>query len=271
MRAYAGVEADSHVRDGRSRTRIRWMRSQAPIMFRPTSEPLPPYLDRWGAGPPSVASVRLAAGAAGPLGGDHLLTDIRVGEGATLMVRAVSASLLLPGPHGEESSSEVAITVAAGGTLAWMPGRQIAAEGCRHASVTRIDLEPGARLYMREELLLGREGELPGSLRQRLRVTHDGDALYDQELAVGAGTGAWQSSAVTGGRRALGAVLVVDPARSNIAAFTTAVSEEFPDTAVMRLGDYASVVAAAAPDTIELSRRLTAAFAQFAKRAAAAG
>lgn len=257
MRAYAGVAADSLAdEDGVPRTRISWMRSQAPLMFRSTREPLPAALDRWRADARSVASVRLAAGAAGPLGGDQLRIDIRVGKGATLMVAAVSATLLLPGPHGLESSSEVTITVAAGGSLVWLPGRQIAAEGCRHASVTRIELEPGARLFAREELLLGREGELPGSLRQRLRVTLGGDALYDQEVAVGAGVAGWQSSAVTGGRRALGSVLLVEP---DVATFATAVSEDFPDTAVMKLSDQAMLIASAAADSIALDRRLAAA------------
>ncbi|MHA6694284.1 urease accessory protein UreD [Homoserinimonas sp. A520] len=243
--------------DGLLRTRISWMRSQAPLMFRQTREPFPDVVARWGADARSVASVRLAAGAAGPLGGDQLRIDVRVGGGAMLMVRAVSATLLLPGPHGLESSSEVTIRVAATGTLVWMPGRQIAAEGCRHASVTRIELEPGARLFAREELLLGREAELPGALRQRLRVTLGGVALYDQEVAVGAGAPGWQSSVVTGGRRALGSVLIVDPAHDE--APTTTVSEQFPDTAVMRLAEEAVLVASAAPDAIELDRRLSAA------------
>lgn len=263
MRAHARVEADSLVDgDGLLRTRISWMRSQAPLMLRPTRETLPSCLSRWNTDAHAVASVRLAAGAAGPLGGDQLRIDIRVGERATLIVNAVAATLLLPGPHGSESSSQVNISVASGGTLVWLPGRQIAAEGCRHASVTGVNLESGARLYAREELMLGREGEVPGSLRQRLRVTNDGDPVYDQEVVVG--VAGWQSSAVTGGRRALGSIMLVDPVAENIDVFTTSVSDEFPDTAVMRLGEQSVLLASAAADSIALERQLTAAFAQFA-------
>lgn len=267
MRAHAGVEADSVAdEDGLPRTRISWMRSQAPLMFRTTREKLPPYLSCWTTDALSIASVRLAAGAAGPLGGDQLRISIRVSELATLMVSAVAATLLLPGPHGNESSSVTDISVASGGTLVWLPGRQIAAEGCRHKSVARIDLQPGARLYVREEVLLGREGELPGSLSQRLRVTCGGDPVYDQEISVGAP--GWQSSAVTGGRRALGSIIVVDPVAGNIDAFTTSVSDELPDTAVMQLGKRAALLASAAVDSIALGRQLTAAFSHFPLSAA---
>lgn len=272
MRAHAGVEATSlPEKDGCPRTRISWLRSQAPLVFRTTREALPWHLAHWEADQPSAACVRLAAGAAGPLGGDQLQIDIRVGSGATLMASAVSATLLLPGPHGQESKSEVNITVATGGALVWLPGRQIAAAGCRHASVTRIDLEPGARLFTREEVLLGREGELPGGLRQRLRITHDGDPLYDQEVAVGAGAPGWSSSAVTGGRRSLGSIIVVDRVLEDIAAFTTAGADDLEDTAIMHLKEQAVVVASAAPDAIVLSRRLAAALAHLAPPSIVAG
>jgi urease accessory protein len=77
--------------------------------------------------------------------------------------------------------------------------------------VTRVTLGRGARLLLREELLLGRHGELPGSVRQRVRVCLAGEPLYDQELAVGPGACGWPGPAITGGRRAVGSLLLVEP------------------------------------------------------------
>jgi urease accessory protein len=153
--------------------------------------------------------VALVAGAAGPIGGDHLRLDVEVGPGAALAVGAVAATVALPGSHGEMSSSQVNVTVAEHGTLVWMPGTLIAARGCHHESVTTIRLEPHSRLLLREELMLGRHGESPGSLQQRLRVTLAGRALHDQELRVGPEAPGWGGPAVTGGRTALGTILVV--------------------------------------------------------------
>ncbi|MDJ0355230.1 urease accessory protein UreD [Paenarthrobacter sp. PH39-S1] len=207
-------------------------------------------------------SVSLAAGAAGPLGGDRLRLDIDVAEGATLMLSAVAATVLLPGPHAEESRSIVNIRVAAGAALLWFPGMQIAAEGCRHSTVTRVELAPDARLHMREGLILGRHGERPGEFRQRLRITQGDVPLYDQELAVGAGTPGWEGSAVTGGRRALGAVITVDHDEDRMTSFGTAVSPAFPDTAVLRVSERCAVITSVAPDALALRQRLDAALWQ---------
>ena len=163
----------------------------------------------WSARTGRPVHVALVAGAAGPIGGDRLRLDVAVGAGAALAVRAVAATVVLPGPHGHESRSEVDITVAEHGTLVWMPGTLIAASGCRHRSVTTIHLGPGARLLVREEVILGRHGEMPGSLRQRLRVTQEGRAVYDQELHVGPDAPGWCGPAITGDRTALGSILVV--------------------------------------------------------------
>ena len=75
---------------------------------------------------------------------------------------------------------------------------------------TRIDLAPGARLVFREEQVLGRHGEAPGTLTTRLTVHRAGRPLLDQELAFGPGApGGWDGGAVLGGHRAAGQLLVV--------------------------------------------------------------
>lgn len=180
-----------------------------------------------------------------------------MGQGAALVLRSVAASLVLPGPHGTPSCSEVTVRVGQDATLVWLPGQVIAAGGCRHDALTHITLEPGARLLSREELLLGRHGERPGTVRQRLRVTLAGRPLHDQELFVGPDAPGWVGPAVLGGRRAVGAVLVVDPEWTDPAEgrhhFTVTTGT---DAALLPLGGPAVLLTALAHDALTLHRRL---------------
>lgn len=246
--------------DRPGRVRIPVLRSQGALVLRPTREDLPGWAHRWEIADAQVATVRLAAGAAGPLGGDHWRLDVEVGDGATLMLRSVAALLALPGSHGGESWSEVNIKVGAGATLLWMPGTQIAGAACRHAALNRIELDAGARLFAQEEIVMGRHGELPGDFRQRLRVTQSGIAIYDQELAVGPRSAGWQSTAVTGGRKAVGSIILVDDNPSGLDCFDRAVTDDIDDTAVMRLSDRALLLTSLAADTVRLRAQLGAAF-----------
>ncbi len=78
---------------------------------------------------------------------------------------------------------------------------------------TRAELAPTARLVLREEQVLGRHGEPTGTLTTRLTVHRAGRPLLDQQLAYGPGApGGWDGAAVLGGHRAVGQLLVVDPA-----------------------------------------------------------
>ncbi len=264
MRAHARIHTERDLtRNGASGTFVRRLRSQGPLVLRPTMEQLPTWASRWGISNNDAATARLVAGAAGPLGGDHLRLDVEVGEGATLMLGAAAATLALPGTHGTASWSEVNISVAEGGTLFWSPGTQIAAENCHHTGFNRIDLAAGARLYAREEVLLGRHGEPPGRFRQRLRISQAGTALYDQELAVGDDAPGWNSAAVTGGRRAVGSVVVVDNSPGNLDCFDTPIPDGCPDTAVMRLAENTVLISSLAADAIDLRARLNTAFSPF--------
>lgn len=190
-------------------TRITVLRSQAPLVLRPTKLFGQHAMAPWQL-PTPPRQVSLVAGAGGPVGGDQLSLDVEVGSGCALVVRSVAATVALPGPHDEPSRLDVTVRVGAGATLAWWPGPLIAAARCHHEVVTRVDLEAGARLLVREELVLGRHGEEPGSIDQRLRVCLEGRPLHDQRLRVGPGAPGWDGPAVTGGRRAIGTLVVVD-------------------------------------------------------------
>jgi urease accessory protein len=205
---------------------------------------------------PGTARVSLVAGAAGPVGGDQLRLDVEVGPGAVLVLRSVAASLVLPGPHGAPSCTDVTVRVGRNATLVWLPGAVIAADACHHDALTHIALEPGARLLTREELVLGRHGEPPGTIRQRLRVTLAGRPLHDQELSAGPGAPGWAGPAVLGGRRAVGTVLVVDPEWDSASDRHPPPATNATDAAVLPLGGPAVLLTALAYDALMLRRRL---------------
>lgn len=202
---------------------------------------------------PGAARVCLAAGAAGPVGGDHFELTVDVGPGSTLVLREVSATLLLPGPRGEQSSTRTTVSVGAGATMVWLPEPVIAARGCSHLADVRVELAAGARLLLRGELLLGRHGEQPGTVQQNLRVQRNGRPLLHQQLALGPRAPGWDSAAVTGGRRALGSLVVVDPGELADPPPPVLLS---PDAAVLPLAGPAAVVSVLAADAPTRRRRL---------------
>lgn len=153
------------------------------------------------------------------------------------------------------------ITVAAGGELHWLPEPLISVRGSELAVHTHVDLESGARLVLREELVLGRTGEAPGRLTSRLTVRVDGRPVLDQELDCGPGApGGWDGPAVLGGHRAAGQLVVVD------AEFTEkpiAPGVPADGLAVLPLSGPAVLVSAVAPDALRLRRLLDRAPASF--------
>jgi urease accessory protein len=171
----------------------------------------PPLLPRrtGPAGCP-IAEVHLVSGAAGPLGGDRLRLEVEVGSGAALVLRTVAATVALPGPSGETSSTVVSVRVAAGGRFAWLPEPLVAAANCDHRSESIVEVAEDAQLLWRDEVVAGRHGEAPGRLRQATRVRWAGTTVLNQELELGP-VSEWAGPAVLGGARVTGNLVVVSP------------------------------------------------------------
>ena len=223
--------------DGRGGSRLIGLRSCAPLLVRPTP-----------------AGVYLVGGAAGPIGGDELLLEVVVEAGAVLTLRTAAASLVLSGPGPAPSRSTIEARVESGGLLRWLPEPLVAAAGCRHRASARIELDGRAALVWREEIALGRHGEQPGSLSARVAVDVAGRPVLRQELAVGEGYLGWDGPAVTGGRRAVGSVVVADPAFA--ASPPPPAVLEGGHAAVLPLAGPAAQVTAVGIDAPELRRRL---------------
>ncbi|MDP9452947.1 MAG: urease accessory protein UreD [Actinomycetota bacterium] len=235
----AGLYATAAVRalQGRGgRTVLSELRSAPPLSLRP-----------------AAGSLWMVGTAAGPLAGDRVELELDVGPGARLTLRSTAAAVALGG-HGRPASELlVDAQVGPGGELRWLPEPTVATAGARHLMAARVRLAGGARLVWREELVLGRHGEAPGTLCSRIHVEREGSPLLRQELRLGPGATAWAGAAVVGGAGATGGVVVVDPAWETEPGPGRSID---PEAAVLTLAPGAALVSAVAPGARELRCRL---------------
>lgn len=217
------------------------LRSAAPLLLRPTP-----------------AALYLVGGAAGPCGGDHVTLQLALGPDARLTVRSMAATLARPGRIvGQRSLLEVSVELSPGSSLAWLPEPGVVGAGCAHSVVVRVRMGLGCCLAWRDELVLGRHGEAPGSWRASLHVDLAGQPLARQGLEIGPCAHGWEGAAVAGGVRAIGSMLVVHPDLSAPGAVSGySQHTEQARVAVMALAGPALLVSALAPTAIGLRRTL---------------
>ncbi|MFE2940823.1 urease accessory protein UreD [Streptomyces sp. NPDC059255] len=233
----------------RATARIVATRAGLPVL---TGEgPLAPRRTR-ATGPGSRVTV--VGAMSGPLGGDRLTVEAEVRDGATLTVDSAAATVALPGAVPGPAHYDVRLTVGDGAELRWLPEQLISAYGSELRMRTRVELAPTAVLVLREEQVLGRHGEDPGTLFSRLTVRRAGRALLDQELACGPGAPAgWDGPAILAGHRAVGQLLVVAPGFAE----HPVPPKLLGDTAVRTpLAGPGALVTALAPDALLLRRLL---------------
>ncbi len=173
-------------------TRPVCLRSEPPLIVRSTPD-----------------AVYLVGGAAGPLGGDDLALDIEVGPGAELEVRTVAASIALPGADGKRSRLEINAHISDGGHLRFIPEPSVAAAGCNHVVDVHIALAGDARVLWRDELVIGRHGELPGAWSSRLCVDRDGFPILRHGIRIGEDAPGWAGPAVLNNASCIGTLLAV--------------------------------------------------------------
>lgn len=197
-----------------------------------------------------------------PLGGDRLAVETEVRDGARLLVDSAAATLALPGRSAEPAAYDVRIAVGEDGVLRWLPEQVVSVQGSHLRMRTVVELAATAGLVLREEQILGRHGEPPGTLVTRLTVRRAGRPLLDQELAFGPGApGGWDGGAVLGGHRATGQLLVVDPAFEDKPVRPRLLGEF---AAVTPLAGPAALVTAVAPDALTVRRLLDTALSELA-------
>lgn len=158
------------------------------------------------------ATVGIIGAMSAPLGGDRLAIDITAEDRAELEVTTAAATLALRGPTTAPATYDVRLTAGEHARLRWLPQPLISAAGSNLRQTCTVNLAATSRLLLREEQLLGRADEEPGHLVSRIRVHHAGRPLLDQCTAYGDPEPGWDSPAVLHGHRAVGQLLLVDPA-----------------------------------------------------------
>jgi urease accessory protein len=186
MRAAARIVVDA---GPHGRPRVRELRTPAPLGA------------RFAGG-----GLHLLGTAAGPLGGDHLELTVVVGAGTSLTVRSVAAALAQRG-DGTGSAHHVEVTVEDGAHLDWLVEPLIAAAGCDHRATATVHLGAGASVVWRDEVVLGRSGEVPGRCTSGVRIVRGGAPVVHHEVTTT--RPGWDGPAVTAGAKLVGQRLVV--------------------------------------------------------------
>jgi urease accessory protein len=200
------------------------------------------------------ARVCVVGAMSAPHNGDRLRIEVVVGPGADLLVTSAAATVALPGPAPGHATLELVFSVADSARLHWLPEPLISATGSDLRQRVRVDLAPTARLLYGERQILCRAHEPTGRLTSRLTVRRAGRTLLDQESAYGPGTPGWDGPAILAGNRAVGQLLLVDPA---LGAAPTAFPGDADGHAVITpLPGPARLLTAVAPDARALSRHL---------------
>lgn len=224
MRSHAFLRAEATA----TGTRLVDLRSAPPLSLRPTPH-----------------GVVLVGSAAGPVGGDDLHLTVELGDHAQVTLTTVAASVALPGRNSAPSRLRVTARLGRAAGLSWTPGPLVAAAGSDHHTTVEVDLAESAWLEWRDELILGRHDEAPGSCRTRMRVDYAGRPLSRHELHTdlpGAHGPAGLNSA-----QAVGSLLLVHDDLAHTEADVFA-----PNAALLPLDGPGAFVNALASDAVEL-------------------
>jgi urease accessory protein len=208
---------------------------------------------------PGVAHLLVIHPPAGIAGGDRLEIDIDVGNAAQALVTTPGATKWYRS-GGSRAHQDVALAVADGACLEWLPQESIVFDGADMDASTTIACERGARCIGWDIVVLGRgaSGERfeRGAVRQNLSLSCDGLILWRERARLVGGDPllgspvGWNGHSVAGVFWAWGSAMP-EPDLERCRATTMA----RPDAGITVLGD-GLVVARALSDSVESIREL---------------
>lgn len=148
---------------------------------------LPPiYLDDTGA-----AYTLLVNPSGGLVGGDNLSIDMKVDEGAHVLISAPSANRVYRS-EGEVSAQDIELTVGPGAILEWLPEQTIPFAGSRFRQTLHATLAPGATMLLWDAIASGRiaRGErwAFATLDNEIRITTASGASLLERYALNPAT-----------------------------------------------------------------------------------
>ena len=122
-----------------------------------------------------IAEVTLQGVGPGMFPGDRLAVEVRVDEGATLVVLGQGASKVYPAPLGQHAECRTDLTVGRNGALWWLPGELIPFRDAEMKALTSVRLDASAKFAHLEIVTTGRAamGEHDRYRRLDLRLQID--------------------------------------------------------------------------------------------------
>ncbi|HET9255962.1 MAG TPA: urease accessory protein UreD [Pseudonocardiaceae bacterium] len=184
MRARAELTAEA--------SRLCW-RSDPPIVLRPTGG----------------HRMHLVQAAGGPLGGDDLALDIRLGAGGAVQVCSAAATVVQASRPPGAARWAVTASAAEGASLDWRPEPTVVCDGAELHSQMRVALRRGARAMLREIVVLGRAGQRGGRFTGELTIELAGVPLLAHTLLLDGADPVLTGPAGTDGARVIGMLATV--------------------------------------------------------------
>jgi urease accessory protein len=166
----------------------------------------------------------------GMTGGDAFDIDVSVGANARLTVTSTAAEKIYRS-LGPPVIMNVGVSVAAGGSLTWLPQETILFDRAVLHRRIEVDLAADARLVLVEPLVFGRTGMgesvQNGELRDSWRVRQNGRLIYAEGTRLGGPIAhTLAETAVTSGGVAIATALIV-PSDETIADAVHAMNDRF--------------------------------------------
>nr|Q07K69.1 RecName: Full=Urease accessory protein UreD [Rhodopseudomonas palustris BisA53] len=151
--------------------------------------------------------------AGGIAGGDRFAVDIAAGEGTRLTLTTAAAEKIYRS-NGPTSRLDIALKVAAGAALHWLPQETILFDQARVERRFEIDVAEGAALLLAEIVVFGRaamgERMLSGSFVDRWRLRRGGRLMFAETVRLDGDIGQKLARpAIANGGAAIGTALIV--------------------------------------------------------------
>jgi urease accessory protein len=200
--------------------------------------------------------------AGGLTGGDRVAWEIEAGAGASVTVTTQACEKLYRSRSGE-ARTDVRLSVAKGGRIAWLPQETIAYDRSCFARRLEVDLADDAQALVVEATLFGRRamGETVAQalFRDRWRIRRNGRLVHAEAFSIGPDLAATLARpAAAGGGVAVATVLLVAPDAESFLAQARGIIGDEGGASFWTVGGTGKLLARlVAGDGYALRRRLT--------------
>ncbi|WP_139558837.1 urease accessory protein UreD [Methylotetracoccus oryzae] len=184
-----------------------------------------------------VCHVYLLHPPGGVVAGDTLGIDLAAANGSAALVTTPAAGKFYRSAGGVARQS-VALRVASGASLEWLPQETIFYQGARVRARVAIELEAGARFLGWDVVVLGRpaagEGFSAGEVGLELRITQAAEPRYLERTLLN--PEAYAAPWGLGGHSAFGTLFATPSTAAHLEAVRELIGDQ-PERGVTRIGD----------------------------------